>query len=241
VDDVLLYSKSTEAIDDLLSNLKKAGVSICKEGTAEGFLGVEISREETESGPIITLLQRGLAKRIVDALGLCSQYTTALCTPAAASPLPKDIDGEPASGTFNYPAVFGMMLYLCGHSRPDIAFAVHQCARYTFKPTRRHELALIRIGRYLKGTLDKGLIMQPCHEPRIDCYPDADFAGLYGYEDSQDPHCARSRTGYIILAFNCPVLWRSKLQTEIAFSTMEAEYVSLSTACKDFFPVILTW
>ena len=91
VDDVLLYSKSTEAIDDLLSNLKKAGVSICKEGTAEGFLGVDIFREETESGPIITLLQRGLAKRIVDALGLCSQYTTALCTPAEASPLPKTL------------------------------------------------------------------------------------------------------------------------------------------------------
>jgi hypothetical protein len=80
--------------------------------------------------------------------------------------------------------------------------------------------------------------MKPSDEPRIDCYPDADFAGLYGHEDSQDPHCARSRTGYIILAFNCPVLWRSKLQTEIALSTMEAEYVSLSTACKDFFPVI---
>ena len=91
VDDVLLYSKSTEAIDDLLSNLKKADVSIRKEGTAEGFLGVDISREETESGQIITLLQRGLAKRIVDALGLCSQYTTALRTPAEASPLPKTL------------------------------------------------------------------------------------------------------------------------------------------------------
>jgi hypothetical protein len=238
VDDVLLYSKSAAAIDELLAFLKNAGVSIRKEGTAEGFLGVDISREESETGPTITLLQRGLAKRIVDALGLCSQNTTALRTPAEASPLPKDADGEPASGTFNYAAVVGMLLYLSGHSRPDIAFAVHQCARYTFKPTRRHELALVRIGRYLKGTLDKGLIMKPCMEPRIDCFPDADFAGLYGHEDSQDPHCARSRTGYIILAFNCPVLWRSKLQTEIALSTMEAEYVSLSTACKDLFPVI---
>ena len=92
------------------------------------------------------------------------------------------------------------MLYLCSHSRPDIAFAVQQCARYTFKPTRRNELALIRISRYLKGTLDKGLIMKPCNEPRIDCYPDADFDGLNGYEDSQDPHCARSGTSYIQLS-----------------------------------------
>jgi hypothetical protein len=112
-----------------------------------------------------------------------------------------------------------MMLYLSGHSRTDIAFAVHQCARYTFNPTQRHEVALIRIGRYLKGTMNRGLIMTPSEEPKVDCYPD-----LYGHEDAQDPHCARSRTGYVILAFGCQVLWRSKLQTEIALSTMEAEY-----------------
>lgn len=80
--------------------------------------------------------------------------------------------------------------------------------------------------------------MRPNASRGIDCYPDADFAGLYGQEDSQDPHCARSRTGYVILAFGCPVLWKSKLQTEIALSTMEAEYVALSTACKDLIPIL---
>jgi hypothetical protein len=40
------------------------------------------------------------------------------------------------------------------------------------------------------------------------------------------------------MAFGCPVLWKSKLQTEIALSTMEAEYVALSTACKDLFPIV---
>eukprot|EP00804_Cyclotella_cryptica_P012744 CCRYP_019203-RD/>CCRYP_019203-RD protein AED:0.46 eAED:0.46 QI:0/-1/0/1/-1/0/1/0/85 len=85
-----------------------------------------------------------------------------------------------------------MLLYLSGHSRPDIAFAVHQCARYTFHSTRCHALALIRIGRYLKGTLDKGLTMTPSSDPCVDCFPDAVFAGLYGHEDSQDPHCACS-------------------------------------------------
>jgi len=73
-------------------------------------------------------------------------------SPTEASPLPKDDNGQPASGSFNYAAVVGILLYLSGHSRPDIAFAVHQCARYTFHPTRRHELSLIRFGRYLKGT-----------------------------------------------------------------------------------------
>ena len=80
--------------------------------------------------------------------------------------------------------------------------------------------------------------MTPTSDPRVDCYPDADFAGLYGHENSQDPHCARSRTGFVILAFGCPILWKSKLQTEIALSTMEAEYIAISTACRDLFPVV---
>ena len=238
VDDILFYARTNDEIDSLISKLKRDGLMIRKEGSAEGFLGVDVKSLDSTSAPRLHLTQAGLAKRIVDALGLCSSFSTAISTPAEISPLPKDLSGVPASGTFNYAAVVGMLLYLCGHTRPDIAFAVHQCARYTFCPTRRHELALIRIGRYLKGTMDKGIIMSPSDTPCVDCYPDADFAGLYGHEDSQDPHCARSRTGYLITVFNCPVLWKSKLQTEIALSTMEAEYVALSTSCKDLFPIV---
>ena len=239
VDDILFFSKNEDDISKVVTNLKEAGIAIRLEGTAEGFLGVDVSRSSDSSGKQqITFTQKGLTLRIIDALGLHSSFSTAISTPAEAAPLPKDSEGAPAFGAFNYPAVVGMMLYLSGHSRPDIAFAVNQCARYTFKPSRRHELAMLRIGRYLKGTVDQGLIMTPSSDPRIDCYPDADFAGLYGHENSQDPHCARSRTGYVILAFGCPVVWRSNLQTEIALSTMEAEYVALSTACKDLVPVV---
>jgi hypothetical protein len=238
VDNLLIYAKTTTEIDTLISHLKSAGICIRREGTAEGFLGVDIVRTSTLSGPQITLLQVGLTQRIIDAVGLCSCLSAPIGTPADTSPLPKDTDGPPASGSFNYVVTVGMLLYLSGHLCPDIAFAVHQCARYTFNPTRRHELALIRIGRYLKGTINKGLIMPPSSNPHVDCYPDADFAGLYGHESSLDPHCARSRTGYVILAFSCPVLWHSHLQTEIALSTMEAEYVALSTACKDLLPLV---
>lgn len=238
VDDLLLFSRDESEFDRLIDALKAADVSIRREGTAEGFLGVDIDRSMTPDGPQVKLLQTGLTQRIVAALGLCSAMSTKIDTPAEVGPLPKDDLGAPAHGQFNYPAVIGMLLYLTGHSRPDIAFAVHQCARYTFAPKRKHELALIRIGRYLKGTASEGLVMRPTDTPRLDCYPDADFAGLYGHENSQDPHCARSRTGYVILAFGCPVVWKSKLQTEIALSTMEAEYVALSTACKDLIPLI---
>ena len=88
-----------------------------------------------------------------------------------------------------------MLLYL-NHSPPDMAFATHQCARYTFGPKQTHKDALIRIGQYLKGTIGKGLIMTPSAELKLDCYPDADFAGLWNRDDKHDPHCVRSHIGY---------------------------------------------
>jgi hypothetical protein len=99
---------------------------------------------------------------------------------------------------------------------------------------------LERIGQYLKATGDKGLILHPKSHKGwldIDCYVDADFAGLWGYEDKQDPSCVKSRTGYVIFIADCPVLWVSRLQTDIATSTMEAEYSALSTAMRDVLPI----
>ena len=75
-------------------------------------------------------------------------------------------------------------------THPDIALAVHQCASYMLTPTLHHEATLKHIERYLKGTMDKGLILTPTDKLQVDCFPDADFAGLYGYEDVQDSHCA---------------------------------------------------
>eukprot|EP00956_Cyclotella_meneghiniana_P025235 scaffold52252_cov35-Cyclotella_meneghiniana.AAC.7 len=66
-----------------------------------------------------------------------------------------------------------LLLYLAGHTRPDIAYIVNCCARYMFNPRLSHENALKRIGRYLKATRDKGLILNPSGELKIDAYPDA--------------------------------------------------------------------
>lgn len=71
-----------------------------------------------------------------------------------------------------------MLQYLKGHSRPDIKFAVSQVAMHTHGPKHIHELPLERIGQYLKGTLDKGLILKPSNEFEADCYAEAECAGL---------------------------------------------------------------
>jgi hypothetical protein len=128
-------------------------------------------------------------------------------------------------------------MFLANNTRPDIAYATHQCARFSHSPKASHSLAIKRIVRYLQGTKDKGMIMKPKKELVVDCYVDADFAGLYGVEDSQDPLCVKSRTGYVLLLADCPLMWVSKLQAEVASSTMESEYIALSQSMRDLIPV----
>ena len=148
-----------------------------------------------------------------------------------------DEDGERYQEEWSYPSVIGMLLYLSSNSRPDIQFAVHQCARFTHNPKKSHAEAVKRICRYLQGTKHKGLEFTLTKQMELDCYVDADFAGLWNYESDQDPVCVKSRTGYVITLGGCPVTWVSKLQTEIALSTLEAEYIALSTAMRDLLPM----
>ena len=57
-----------------------------------------------------------------------------------------------------YQSAVGMLLYLSGWTRPDITFAVSNVARFCSKPTKEHWVAVKRILRHLKGTIDYGLM-----------------------------------------------------------------------------------
>ena len=138
-----------------------------------------------------------------------------------------DVNGSEANFWPNaYASVKGMMLYLASNTRPDIYFAVHQCAWFTHNTKVSHETHLKRICWYLQGTKNNGLVFNPSKKLVVDCYADADFAGLWVHEDPQHPICARSRTGFVVTFANCPLLWVSKLHTEIALSTLYFEYVA---------------
>ena len=65
-------------------------------------------------------------------------------------------------------------------------------------------------------------MLNPSGQLKVDAYPNADFAGLYGHEKVTDPACAKSPTGFWLTVSDCSMVWVSKLQTETALSTMEA-------------------
>ncbi len=72
----------------------------------------------------------------------------------------------------------------------------------------------------------------------MNAYPDADFAGMYGHEKPTDPVCAKSRSGFVIVFAGVQVLWQSKLQTQTALSTMEAEVIALGACMKELIPIM---
>ena len=80
-------------------------------------------------------------------------------------------------------------------------------------------------------------MFNPSKKLVVDCYADADFAGLWGHEEPQDPIFSRSINGFVVTFANCPLLWVSKLQTEIALSTLHSEYVALSHSVRALLPL----
>jgi hypothetical protein len=95
------------------------------------------------------------------------------------------------------------------------------------------ELAIRHIVRYLKATSSKGYVLCPSSSFDLDCFVDADFAGICSSSRSEDPSSVNSRSGYVITFASCPVLWCSKIQTEIALSKTEAEYMALSQSARE--------
>ena len=71
----------------------------------------------------------------------------------------------------------------------------------------------------------------------VDCYSDADFAGLWGHEDHQEPIFSSSRNGFFVTFANFPLLWVSKLQTYIALYILHSEYLALSHSVRVLLPL----
>ena len=232
VDDSGIAAKDPKDIDALIQALEDKGFQLTQEGSFAEFLGIKFEQADENE---YRLTQRGLIDKVVAATGLQNCRPNLL--PCSQQALGSDPEGPPMSDPWSYPSVVGMLLYLSCNSRPDIAFAVSQVCRFNANPKQSHASAVKTIVRYLHGTRDEGMIIRPTGKLSLDLYVDADFCSLHGQEDARDPNSARSRTGYIIMLSNCPLVWKSQLQTHISLSTLEAEYSAMSHALKTLLPL----
>jgi hypothetical protein len=198
-----------------------------------------LKNSQKENSSCRSLTSPHLIDSILEDLGLNLDNTISKPTPALSSKIvSRDFDGPAFNKLWEYRSVIGKLNFLEKSTRLDIGYASHQCARFSIAPRASHAVAVKRIGRYLKGTKDKGLILDP-RDYSFDVFADADHSGNWkfeGYED--DDATAKSRTGYVIKYAGCSVVWHSKLQTEIALSSTEAEYVCLSESLRDAIPMM---
>lgn len=235
-DDGIILDKDGKKIEKAMSDMKKK-FTISDEGNLQEYLGVRVDHR---SDGTIKLSQPQLIDSILKDLGLIyqsgegKQRSTPKDTPAQSTTvLGPDLEGEPFDYDWDYRSVVGKLNFLEKSTRAELAFAVHQCARFTSNPKRSHGEAVKRIGRYLLKTRNEGMIIKPDTNASFDCYVDADFCGNWDKETAPtDPDTARSRGGFIVKYAGCPIYWSSKIIAMICLSTTESEYHALSTAAR---------
>ena len=93
------------------------------------------------------------------------------------------------------------LLYLTA-SRPDIMFATYLCARFQSSPRESHLNAIIRIFKYLSGSLYLGLWYPRNSSFDLISYSDTDFAGSLLDRKSTSKTCQ--------FLGQCLVFWFSK-------------------------------
>ena len=140
--------------------------------------------------------------------------------------------------SFHYRSIIGKLNYLEKATKLDISFTTHQCARYVSDPKKSHARAVRWLGRYLLHSQRKGIRFKADITRGLEVFVNASFAGNWDKQDALtgDRDTARSRHGYIILYYGCPLIWKSQLQTEIALSSTESEYTGLSYALREAIP-----
>ena len=229
VDDGILCGASAAEIRTIVKELS-ALFDVTDEGEIDTYLGVKISRPTPDT---IELTQPHLIQQILDDLGMKSNSKTKDKAAPSSTILRRDVNGAPFNESWDYRSVVGKLNFLEKSTRPEIAYAVHQCARFSSDPKQSHANAVKYLCRYLLATKTKGLLLHPDPNKSFEVHVDCDFAGNWVKEDAMnDPSTAKSRTGYIISYGGCPVLWASKLQTEVVLSSTESEYVGLSESLR---------
>ena len=53
-----------------------------------------------------------------------------------------------------------------------------------------------------------------------------------------EPITAKSRSGWIIFYSACPIMWASKLQSQVTLSITEAKYIAMSMVLHDVIPLM---
>lgn len=166
VDDLLVIGSN----DDLFAQFKKQMESefdMSDLGLVSYFLGMEIT--QLPNG--VHISQKKYASDML------KKFKMFLCKPVASPlvykcKLSKD-DGKKLLNPTRYKSIFGSLLYLT-ISRPDLAFAASFLSRFISEPSSSHLGATKRVLRYVKGSLNLGIMFERNKDVILEGYADSD-------------------------------------------------------------------
>jgi hypothetical protein len=218
VDDLIYTGNCEELFEGFIDSMKKH-FDMTDLGKMRYFLGVEV----TQNANGIFIHQQKYAREILSRFGM--EECNMVCNPIVpGSKLARDENGKMVDAT-NFKQMVGCLMYLLA-TRPDLAYSVCLIARYMERPTEIHAASAKRILRYLKGTLNYGILYKKDElGSELKGWTDSDYAG-----DLDD---RKSTSGYVFKLGSGAISWSSKKQAIVTLSTTEAEFVAAaSCACQ---------
>jgi hypothetical protein len=228
VDDLTITSKSKDKVEQVITDLGKV-FKLRRLGPTSFLLGVSIEYDREQR--TLSLSQRQYILDMLHRFKMedCKPVSTPMdpgsrlsSTTSSMSPSELQAEAEEMKSVPYINAV-GALNYLAIATRPDISQTVSKLARYNANPRPAHWKAVKHLFRYLQGTKDLKLTYAPSESNEtFSTYVDADHGG--------DVDNGRSTTGFVIKMGTGAISWSSKLQTIVALSTTEAEYVAAVSA-----------
>ena len=229
VDDMTLISKSQPAIQAFIKELS-THFKLRDLGSTTQLLGIRIDWDRPSRN--ISISQKQYIIDMLERYGMsdCKPVSTPMSpgSKLSTSMAPSSLEDITFMKPVPYLSAVGSLMYLAITTRPDISYAVGVLARFNSNPGPIHWKAVKHAFRYLKGTMDLKLSYGPTEDKSQDpilTYSDADHGG--------NTDNGKSTGGYLVKLGTGAVSWSSKLQTMVALSTTEAEYVAAVEAAKE--------
>jgi hypothetical protein len=222
VDDMLILGSKPQAVEQTVQGIKSLW-EIKDLGNVGIVLGVRVHRDRQNH--LLSLDQSGYIQGLIERFGL--QDAKPISSPATDrnAMISGSLD-EPQADQALYQQAIGSLMWVIKGTRFDIAYTIGRLSQHCNEPRVKHWNAVLRVLRYLKGTINYRLVYgnQEHYGPKLQGYSDADYAG-----DIVDRH---SVTGHLYLLNSGVITWSSTKQRCVSTSTTEAEYIALSEASK---------
>lgn len=218
VDDIILLSKNRKWIKEITQKLGLE-FKVKNLGEIQQCLGIEFTRSNDE----IRLSQTRYAEDILRRFGMesCKAFSSPL---DANMKLKKPESRNAEDDKLPYRELIGSLMYLAVGTRPDITFAVNSLSQYNSCYTREHWIAAKRILRYIKGTLECGIVFRKTGI-ELQGFVDADWGACINDR--------RSYIGYVFTFAGAAISWESKKQRTVALSSTQTEYMTLTDGAKE--------